>query len=76
MRSVRRVGIRHRDIKLGTAWYVAGYMVLKMEIVNCILKANIPLAQKGRMLRAAEKYIALDMVIALSAYDNEAGVVD
>ena len=76
MRSVRRVGIRHRDIKLGTAWYVAAYMVLKMEIVNCILKANIPLAQKGRMLRAAEKYIALDMVIALSAYDNAAGVVD
>jgi hypothetical protein len=76
LRSVRRVGIRHREIRLGSAWYVAGYMVLKMDIINCILRAPIPTTQKGIFLKVAEKYVALDMVIALSAYDNEVGVVD
>lgn len=76
LRSVRRVGMRHREVKLGSAWYVAAYMILKMDIIDCILRANIPTAEKGSFIKVAEKYIALDMVIALSAYDNESGVID
>jgi hypothetical protein len=75
-RSVHRIGIRHRDIELGSSWYVTGYMVFKMDIVNAILHADISMVQKGRLLRAAEKFIALDMMIALSAYDNAGGIVD
>ena len=75
-RSVRRIGIRHRDIELGSSWYVAGYMVFKMDIINAILHADVSMVQRGRLLRAAEKYVALDMVIALSAYDNAGGIVD
>ena len=72
--SVHRIGIRHRDINLGSSWYVAGCMILKMDLINAILKADVAMIQKGRLLRAAEKYVALDMVIALSAYDS--GIVD
>jgi hypothetical protein len=74
--SVQRVGIRHRDIKLGTAWFVSGYMAIKMEFVEAVLKADIPSADKGEILKAVEKYVALDMSIALSAYEDESYVID
>lgn len=74
--SVQRVGIRHRDIKLSAAWYVAGYMSLKMEIVQLVLRAEIGMAEKGRVLRVAEKYVALDMSIALSAYEDQTVLLD
>lgn len=74
--SVQRVGIRHRDIKLSAAWYVAGYMSLKMEVVQLVLRSEMGMADKGRVLRVAEKYFALDMSIALSAYEDQTVLLD
>lgn len=74
--SVQRVGIRHRDINLGAAWYVAGYMALKMDFINAILKAELTAAEKGRLIKMVEKYVALDMTIALSAYEDDSYLVD
>lgn len=74
--SVQRVGIKHRDIKLGSAWYVAGYMAIKMDFILAVLKSEVPMAEKGRLLRVVEKYVALDMTIALSAYENDNAILD
>jgi hypothetical protein len=75
-RSVHRIGIRHRDIQLSTAWYVAGYMALKIEFMNVIVLSNLPAIEKGRLLRVLEKYVAIDMTLALSTYDNNTIVLD
>jgi len=74
--SVQRVGMRHRDIGLGTAWFVAGYMALKMEFIEAVLKAEIAVVEKGRILKTVEKYVALDMSIALAAYEDTRYVLD
>lgn len=74
--SVQRVGIRHRELKLDTAWYVAGYITIKMDLIQAVLKADLPMVEKGRLLRVIEKYVTLDMTIALSAYENDNAIID
>ncbi len=74
--SVQRVGIRHRDLKLGSAWYVAGYILIKLDIIQAVLKTDLSMVEKGRLLRTVEKYVALDMTIALAAYENDCVIVD
>lgn len=71
-RSARFVGARHRGIQLGSAWYVAGYMALKFQFMNVIVSSDLPIAEKGRLLRALEKFVAIDMALALYSYDNSA----
>ena len=34
------------------------------------------MVEKGRLLRTVEKYVALDMTIALAAYENDCVIVD
>ena len=72
--SVRRVGIKHRDIALGPTWYVAGYMALKIAFSETIADSPLPPINKSRLLKALDKFVALDMALALSTYD--AAVVD
>jgi truncated hemoglobin YjbI len=72
--SVRRIGIRHRDIMLNPMWYVAGYMMLKIEFTNVIADAALPPITKGRFIKALDKFAAFDMALALSTYD--AAVLD
>jgi hypothetical protein len=67
--SVRRIGVRHRDIELNPLWYVAGYMRLKLAFVEVIIKSNFPAVTKGQLVKTLDKYIAIDMALALSTYD-------
>ena len=74
VKSVRRVGIRHRDIALNPMWYVAGYMMLKIAFTNVIAEAALPPITKGRLIKTLDKFAAFDMALAMSTY--EAFVVD
>jgi len=65
---VRRLGIRHREINLDLMWYVLGYAALKIAFIEVIIDSPLPPIKKGRLVKALEKYIALDMALALSTY--------
>lgn len=67
--SVRKIGIKHRDIALNPMWYVAGYMTLKIAFTNVIVNTAIPPITKGRLIKTLDKFAAFDMAVALSAYD-------
>ncbi len=67
--GARRIAIRHRDTELGPLWYVAGYAHLKLAYIDVIMNSDIESATKRKLLKTLEKYIAVDMALALSAYD-------
>jgi hypothetical protein len=72
--GVHRIGIRHRDVGLNVASYVAGYMAIKIDFVNVIVHTDLPTLTKGHLIRALDKYVAFDMALALSSYD--AAIID
>lgn len=67
--SVRRIGIRHRDIALDPLWHIAGYMVLKIEMVKIIVSSPLTPHEKGHLVKTLDKYVAIDMGLALSTYN-------
>ena len=74
MSGVQRIGIRHRDVGLLLTHYAAAYMALKIEFVNVIVRTDLPVLAKGHLIKTLDKYVALDMALALSTYD--AAIVD
>lgn len=70
LRNVRRIAMRHRDVELSPMWYVAGYMTLKLSFIEVILKSTHPIEIKGQLIKTLDKYIAIDMALALSVYDT------
>lgn len=70
LRNTRRIAVRHRDVELDPMWYVAGYMRLKLAFIEVILKSRLPVESKGRMIKTLDKYIAIDMALALGTYDT------
>jgi hypothetical protein len=68
-RSVRRLGIQHRDIDLNVTWFVAGYAKLKLEFLKVIAATEIPPEKKNRLIATLEKYVAVDTALALSTYE-------
>lgn len=68
--SVRQIGIRHRDIQLSPMWFIAGYTKIKLEILQLIVSSKYSPDHKGALILALEKYVAIDMGLALSAYDS------
>lgn len=66
--GVERIGIAHRDIDLDPAWYIAGYTLMKMEFSNIIVRLDLPIAEKGHLIRTLDKYLAIDMGLSLSAF--------
>lgn len=67
--SVRRIGIRHRDIALDPLWHVAGYMIMKIEMVKIIVASPLTPQEKGHLAKTLDKYVAIDMGLALSTYN-------
>ena len=61
--------MRHRDIALSPMWYVAGYMRLKLAFIEVIIRSDYSIVTKGQLVKTLEKYIAIDMALALSTYD-------
>lgn len=68
--SVRRAGIQHRDIALNPSWYVAGYAKLKIEFMQWIAMLDVPPDKKNGLITTLEKYVAIDMALALASYDS------
>jgi len=66
--SVRRIGIKHRDVDLDPAWYIAAYAILKMDFTNVIVKSDLTVVEKGHLIRTMDKYLAIDMGVSLSAF--------
>lgn len=75
MNGILRIGARHRDIDLSPMWYVAGYTQLKIGFVEVVVKSDQPAVMKGRMLKALDQYVAIDMALSLSTY-NDVALVD
>lgn len=70
-KSVRRIGIRHREINLDLVWFIMGYSRLKIAFTGAIIDSELPPITKGRLLKALEKYIAFDMALAMSTYSAD-----
>lgn len=70
LRNTRRIAVRHRDVELNPMWYIAGYMRLKLAFIEVIIKSRLPVETKGQMIKTLDKYIAIDMALALGAYDT------
>jgi hypothetical protein len=67
-RSVTMIGIKHHEIGLDPKWYVAGYALIKARFVKKLLEAPVPLHMKSALTETLEKYVAIDMALALSTY--------
>ena len=70
VQSVRRIGIQHRDITLNPSWYVAGYVKLKLELMQRIAALDVSPDKKICLMLTLEKYVAIDMALALTPYDS------
>jgi hypothetical protein len=68
--SVRRIGIQHRDIALSPLWYVAGYAKLKLSMMERIAALDVSQDKKTSLATALEKYVAMDMALALATYHS------
>ena len=68
--SASLVGIRHSQIGLDPKWYIAGYARIKSDFARVILNAELPLATKASFLATLDKYVALDMALAVSSYTS------
>lgn len=67
--STRRIAIRHRDIELNPLWYVAAYTHLKIAYGDVIMNSDYGPVTKRKLIKTLDKYIAVDMALALSTYD-------
>jgi methyl-accepting chemotaxis protein len=70
LRNVRRIAVRHRDIDLDPMWYIAGYMRIKLAFIEVIIRSAFPVEVKGQLIKTLDKYIAIDMALALGTYDT------
>ena len=67
-RSVSMIGLKHHEIGLDSKWYIAGYATIKAAFAEKIMEAPLPLKAKTALIITLEKYVAIDMALALSAY--------
>ena len=70
VRSVSMIGIKHYEIGLDAKWYIAGYAIIKAAFAEKIMEAPLPLKAKTALIVTLEKYVAIDMALALSAYST------
>lgn len=66
--SASLIGISHRELGLDPKWLIAGYTRMKNEFMAAIFDAPMPLAAKTARTATLNKYVALDMSLALSSY--------
>jgi methyl-accepting chemotaxis protein len=64
------VGIKHREIDLDPKWYIAGYNKIKGQFVKLILDSQLSTSTKSDLVATLDKYVALDMALALSSYSS------
>lgn len=64
------IGIRHAQIGLDSKWYIAGYARIKSDFARTILSTELPLTTKTAFVVTLDKYVALDMALAVSSYTS------
>ena len=64
------IGIKHFEIGLGARWYIAGYMKIKSDFSREILGAPLSSPSKTQLIVTLDKYVALDMALAISSYTS------
>lgn len=69
-RSVNLIAIEHYELGLDPKWYIAGYALMKLRFTETLLKAALTQAMKETLIATLEKYIAIDMALALSIYSS------
>ena len=69
-RIVSMIGIKHHEIGLDSKWYIAGYAIIKAAFAEKIMEAPLPMRAKSALIVTLEKYVAIDMALALSAYSS------
>jgi len=68
--SASLIGIKHAEIGLDPKWYIAGYARIKSDFSRAILNASLPLTTKAAFIVTLDKYVALDMALAISSYTS------
>jgi hypothetical protein len=70
-RRASMIGIRHHDVGLDPKWYIAGYALMKARFIErLLLQTTVPLPLRSAMIVTLEKYVAVDMALALSSYSS------
>ena len=64
------IGIKHFEIGLDAKLYIAGYMKIKSGFSREILCSALSLPSKTRLIVTLDKYVALDMALAISSYTS------
>lgn len=68
--SASLVGIKHYELGLDPKWYIAGYAKIKSDITEIILESPLSPPAKLEFVKTLDKYVALDMAIAISSYTS------
>jgi hypothetical protein len=64
------VGIKHREVGLDPKWYIAGYQEIKARLTEQLFAAPLPIERRISLATALDKYVALDMALAISSYSS------
>jgi Protoglobin len=70
MRNAALVGDVHRQRGIEPLLYIAGYSIVKSVLMGIIARKDIVPAVKGGLVIALEKYISLDMGLAMVGYSG------
>lgn len=68
--SASLIGIKHCEMGVDPKWYIAGYAKIKSDFSNTLLNASLPLPEKIALVATLDKYVALDMALAISSYTS------
>jgi hypothetical protein len=64
------VGAVHRQRGIEPLLYIIGYGIIKSALLERIAKKEIPSVDKGRLMVALERYISLDVGLAMVGYSG------
>lgn len=70
VRNATMVGAVHRQIGIEPLLYIIGYGIVKSSILEIIARKDIPSVNKGRLMVALERYISLDVGLAMVGYSG------
>jgi hypothetical protein len=70
VRNAAIIGDVHRQKGIEPLLYIVGYSIIKSSLMDIIASADMPPADKGRLMVALEKYISLDVGLAMVGYSG------
>jgi hypothetical protein len=70
IRNAAKVGAVHRQRGIEPLLYIVGYSIVKSFHMELIAKKTLSPMDKGRLMVALEKYISLDLGLAMVGYSG------